>query len=260
VDFEDCAGAGLEIAAGTASDGSFKISESDFLNCSIGINLQSGIGETISIINCTFYNTESGTDTGILYNPAAFTLFSTIMITNNGWNNQGTFISGFDFSRPDGRDANAFLVSNVGIEDAKPHFKINVINNGTTTNLNSAGTFYKANWTNTSVYQSKWHISGNKCTYLSTNARDGWAIVSGNISVNSTNRVINIAIVRNGVTATRFGETSLRVTTSNQPFQFSTVIYIPDIKKNDYLELFVSSNNSNDIVTFQDVHWFNDTH
>jgi hypothetical protein len=94
---------------------------------------------------------------------------------------------------------------------------------------------------------------------LTSNSLDGWAIISGNLSVNSTNRVITVAIVKNGITASRYGETSLRVTTSNQPFQFSTVIYIPDIEKGDFFELFVNSNNNGDIVTFQDVHWFTNT-
>jgi hypothetical protein len=181
------------------------------------------------------------------------------MISNNGWNNEGTFISGFDFHRSDGRDADVFLISNVGREDAKPHFKINVIDNSASTPLNTAYTFYKANWTNTSIYQSKWNISGNKCTYLSSNSSDGWAIISGNISVNSSSRVITVAVVKNGNVSTRYGETSLRVTTANQPFQFSTVIYVPDMLKNDYLELFVNSNSGSTTVIFQDVHWFTDT-
>ena len=73
VDFEDCSGAGIEIAAGMESGGSFKISESDFLQCGRGINLLSGVSETISILNCTFYNTTSGSDIGVLYAPATFT-------------------------------------------------------------------------------------------------------------------------------------------------------------------------------------------
>ena len=88
-DFEDCTGAGVEIAAGTASGGSFKISESDFLQCGKGINLLSGVSETISILNCTFYNTASGSDIGVLYTPDTFTSFNSIFITNNAWNNQG---------------------------------------------------------------------------------------------------------------------------------------------------------------------------
>lgn len=259
VDIADCTEAGLEIAAGTDSGGQMRISETDFFHCGSGINLLSGISETISIVNCTFYNVISGSEIGIDYHPDSFTSFANIVISNNGWNNEGTFINGFDFSRSDGRDADALLVGNAGTEDMKPHCKINVTNNNLTTSLPNSGTFYKANWVNTSVHQSKWNVANNRMTYLSDNSSDGWAIISGSLSTNSTNRVITIAIVKNGVTATRYGETSLRVTTANQPFQFSTVIYIPDLSKNDFLELFVNSASSSDIVTFQDVYWFTNT-
>jgi hypothetical protein len=258
LDIEDCT-IGLEIAAGTASGGQMKISETDFLQCGTGINLLSGISEVISIMNCTFYNIESGTDIGIHYHPGSFTSFRNLMIANNGWNNEGEFASGFDFSRPDGRDADVLLSGNSGVGDEDPHFKINVINNVLTTNLISAGTFYKAEWINNSVHENKWNITDNKCTYLSANSSACWAVISGNLSTNTTNRVITIAIVINGVVATRYGETSLRITAANQPFQFSTVIHIPDLVKNDFLELFVTSNNNSTIVTFQDIHWFTET-
>jgi hypothetical protein len=71
--------------------------------------------------------------------------------------------------------------------------------------------------------------------------------------------VITIAVVKNGVTTTRYGETDLRITTASQPFQFSTVIFIPAMAKNDYLELYCTSSNSADIVTFQDIQWFTNT-
>jgi hypothetical protein len=259
-DFENCAGAGVEIAAGSASGGRLRISESDFMQCAKGINLLSGVSETISIINGTFYNTPSGSNIGINYTPATFTTFTTMVITGTSWNNEGTYMNGFDFSRPDGRDANAFIVNNAGIEDKKPHFKLNVNNNSSTTTLNNAGTYYKANWTNgPTSYTCKWTMANNKFTYQPINGRDGWAIITGNISVNNSNRVITIAIVRNGVTTTRYGETDLRITVSGQPFQFSTVIYVPDLVKNDYLELYATSASGGDVITFQDIQWFLNT-
>ena len=259
-DFENCAGAGSEIAAGVNSGGSFKMSECDFIQCAIAINLLSGVSETISIMNCTFYNTPSGTDVGISYNPASFTSFVTMVISNNAYNNEGIFESGFDFSLASGRDADAFMINNSGKEDKNAHCKINVTNNNTTTTVTTAGTYYKANWTNAaSSSTSKWTLSNNRITYQPNSVTDAWAIITGDISVNNANRVITIGIVRNGVTTTRYGETDLRVTASNQPFQFSTVIYIPDLEKNDYLELFVTSGNSSDIVIFRDVQWFTET-
>jgi hypothetical protein len=194
-----------------------------------------------------------------MYTPATFTTFSSMFISGNAWNNQGSFISGFDFSRSDGRDANAFMINNAGLEDENPHSKINVNNNVSTTTIISSGTFYKANWTNTSAYTTKWTITNNRITYQPSNKRDGWAIITGNIAVNNSNRVITIAVYKNGISGTRYGDTDLRITASNQPFQFSTVIYVPDMQKNDYLELFVTSGNNGDIVTFQDIQWFTST-
>jgi hypothetical protein len=259
VDFEDCPGAGIEIAAGTEIGGSFKISESDFLQCGKGINLLSGVSEIISILNCTFYNTISGSDIGILYTPGTFTSFNSIFITNNAWNNQGTFFSGFDFARSDGRDANVFLSNNAGAENKNPHSKINVNNNISTTTITTAGTFYKANWTNTSSYTTKWIVNNNRITYQTDYLLAAWAIITGNITVDDNNLRVTIAIVKNGATGTRFGETDLRIATANQPFQFSTVIYIPNMAKNDYLELYVTSSQNGDIIRFQDVQWLTNT-
>lgn len=163
------------------------------------------VSETISILNSTFYNTTSGTDIGISYAPATFTSFTSMFITSNAWNNQGSFMSGFDFSRSDGRDANAFMISNAGIEDERPHSKINVNNNVTTTTVTTAGTFYKANWTNTSIYAAKWTIANNRITYQPVISRDAWAMITGNIAVNNANRVITIAVYKNGIAGTRYG-------------------------------------------------------
>jgi hypothetical protein len=76
------------------------------------------------------------------------------------------------------------------------------------------------------------------------------------VQVNSTNRVITVGIVENGNTSIRYGETTLRVTVANQPFQFSTVIYIEDVEKDDYFELFCSSQNNGDVLRFQDINWY----
>jgi hypothetical protein len=255
-DFENCTGAGIEVAAGSASGGSIKISECDFTNCGKGISLLSGISEIVSIMNSTFYNTSAGTDIGILNTPSTFTTVSSAFITGNAWNNEGTFISGFDFARTDGRDANVFLMNNAGIEDGNPHCKINVVNNTSTTTCAAANSWYKSNWTNTSSYTVSFLIGNNKLTYLSHYKRDVYIIISGNVLVNNSNRNVTIGIVRNGISATRFGETTLRITTQNQPFQFATVIYLSDVALNDYLELFCSSSSNGDILTFQDINIF----
>jgi len=258
VDFNTCTAAGVEIAAGAASGGSLKISEADFSQCATGISLLSGVAETVSILNCTFYNTTAGTDIGVLYTPASFTTITSMFITNNSWNNQGTFFNGFDFTRSDGRDANVFLINNAGSENLNPHCRISVNNYSTPTVVSTAGTFVKAGWVNTSSFTCNWTISNNKITYQPANKSDAWAIISGNISVDKTGTV-TLAIVKNGVTATRYGETDLRITQTNQSFQFSTIIYIVDLAKNDYLELFTTTSQNNANIIFQDIQWFTNT-
>ncbi len=258
VDISNAVVAGIELAAGATSGISFKISETDFMDCAIGIHLLSGPGATISILNCGFYN-PTGTGIGIKYVPATFTSLSTLFVTNNTWNNQGSFMSGFDFSRSDGRDANTFIRNNSGGQDQNPHCRINVNNNASTTTLTTAGTWYKGNWTNTSSITTKWTISNNRITYQPVNRSDAFAVITGNISVNSNNRTISIGLVKNGITTTRYGETDLRLTVQNQPHQFSTVIYFSDIAPGDYFELFATTANSGDVIVFQDVQWFTET-
>lgn len=237
-----------------ASGAILKVAETDFIGCSKGVNLSKGTNATIQLASGGYYNSGG---TAILYQPATFTDFTSISITGNSWNNSGTYISGFDFSRSDGRDKNAIVESNAGMGDQRPNCFINVLNSSTTKTLTSQNTWYKADWgTNTSSETCKLTIAGNRITYQPTNRRNGIFTVTGNLSVNSSNQNISIGIVKNGSTSVRYGETTLRVTTSNQPFQFSFVAYVNDIAPNDYFEIYYSnSSSSGKIITIQDLQW-----
>jgi hypothetical protein len=231
-----------------------KVAETDFIGCNKGVNLSKGTNATIQLASGGYYNTGG---TAILYQPATFTSFTSISIIGNSWNNSGTYISGFDFTRSDGRDKNAIVESNAGMGDQRPNCFINVLNSSTTKTLTSQNTWYKADWgTNTSSETCKLTIADNRITYQPTNRRNGIFTVTGNLSVNSSNQNISIGIVKNGSTSVRYGETTLRVTTSNQPFQFSFVAYVNDIAPNDYFEIYYSnSSSSGKIITIQDLQW-----
>lgn len=231
-----------------------KVAETDFIGCNYGINLSQGSAATIQLASGGYYNALSG-DTAIYYQPATFTLPANISITGNSWNNIGKYIEGFDFTRNDGRDKDVILESNAGMGDKKPSCYINVLNGGTTTTLTSANSWYKANWTNTSSSTTKWTIANNRITYQPTNKRDGVIVITGNLSVNNSSRTISFALVKNGVTSTRYGETTLRTSSAGTASQFSTVIYISDISSNDYFEVYCSSTNSGDIITILDLNW-----
>ncbi len=253
VDFEDIVNKAIEIT-GAGTGAIFKISESDFTGCARGIDLKKAVDATVSIINCGFYG-GSVTDSAIVYRPATFG-FTSIAITGNTWNNTGKFINGFDFARTDGRDANAFVENNIGSEDKNPHFKINVINSTGTTSISAAGTWYKATFTNTSSYTSKWTIVNNRVTYQPTNKRDVIMWISGNIASSVGNRDVNIAICKNGVSTARFGETTLRPATAGLFYQYSTVVYLSDVSPADYFEVWVMAATGTGTVTLSDLNWF----
>ena len=231
-----------------------KVSETDFTYCKRSLCFSKGSDAMVQVMTGVFTNMNSN-DTAFVYRPQSFS-FSSMIISNNTINSVGVGISGFDFSRPDGRDANAFIENNAGIGSNKPHAKINVVNNSQTVTCALANSWYKANWTNTSIITTNLAINNNRFVYQPVKPRDIFIIVSGNVLVNSQNRVITIAMVKNGNKSDRYGETTLRITVANQPFQFSTVIYIEDVEPNDYFELFCSSLNSGDVLTFQDINWF----
>ncbi|HYC27911.1 MAG TPA: hypothetical protein VEB42_03830, partial [Chitinophagaceae bacterium] len=121
------------------------------------------------------------------------------------------------------------------------------------------GIWQKAAWTNTSSTTCKWTVGNNKITYQSQNKRNGWFVISGNMSCNNANRTISIGIVKNGNSSVRYGETTLRITTGSQPFQFSTVVYVSDIGPGDYFELYCISSSTGDLLTFQDIQWVANT-
>jgi hypothetical protein len=75
------------------------------------------------------------------------------------------------------------------------------------------------------------------------------------LSVNQNTRTISLGLVKNGVTGTRFGETTLRTANSGTASQFSTVIYVSNISAADYFEVFCSTTTGGDIITMLDVNW-----
>ena len=175
--------------------------------------------------------------------------------------NTGKYIEGFDFTRTDGRDANAIVESNAGVGDSKPQCFINVLNSVTTTSLTTVSTWYKVNWgTNTSSETTKWAISGNKITFLSSNRRNGWIIISGNVSASANNQNITVGIVKNGVAGTQYCATTIRTSTADQPFPFSIIVYLSDIAATDYFELYArNETSSGKTVVFQDIQWLVNT-
>jgi hypothetical protein len=237
-----------------------KVAETDFIGCARGINMDKGSSATIQLASGGYYNTNS-TDTAIVYNPSTFTSFTSISIKGNLWNNTGKYIEGFDFTRSDGRDANVIMESNAGMGDQRPNCNINVLNSSTNTSLTTLNTWYKVDWgANSSSQTCKWTINNNKITYQPTNRRNGWIIISGNVSASANAQNITVGIVKNGSAGTQYGATTIRTVTGDQPFPFSIIVYLSDIAANDYFELYVrNETSSGKTVLFQDIQWLVNT-
>jgi hypothetical protein len=240
-----------------------KVAETDFIGCNYGINLSKADKATIQLASGGYYNGVAG-DTAIFYQPSTFTNFLNISITGNSWNNTGKFIEGFDFALSSGRDANATIENNAGIADRHPNCTVGLINNTTATTLSLASTWYKLTWTNTSSSTVKWTIGNNRITYQPNNRRNAYIIISGNIQINSTNTTVNVGLVKNpGATSstsiTRYGETTLRPNTANQPFQFSMVVNLTDIGPGDFFELWANASADTRNVTVQDIQFLVNT-
>jgi len=247
----------VEDASGSSDGPVIKMSETDYTNCGTGIKLVKGKNGIVDIVNCTFYNSNAG-QTGILYVPGLgnFQNFTSMFITNNSWNNIGTFMSGFDFTRADGRDVNAFIENNAGMGNKNPYVKVNVISNTASTDLPDSRYYYQANFVNTSSFPCKWKVENNKITYLPANKKDVVMTVAGNIA-GTSGSYITIAVGKNGQTV--YAPITIRSRTNGTYFAFTTVAYIENVSQGDYFEIYINSSSSFDDAILSDLNWWVDT-
>ncbi|MFN8242202.1 MAG: hypothetical protein U0X39_15785 [Bacteroidales bacterium] len=145
------------------SGGNVKISETDFVNCHTGVNLSSGTGSEFQLMSGFFTN--SAGQTCVLYNPLSYS-FLELVITNNSWNYVGDGISGFDFTRSDGRDSKAIIENNAMALDSSPHSIMSVVDNSLTTTCVNSNSWYLVNLTVNSFINTNFSRSGSRLTYL----------------------------------------------------------------------------------------------
>lgn len=240
--------AGVEISCNGVTV--IDVETNTFENCEIAIDLLESTDGIFTISN-NVINCSAG-QVGIKYTPATYIYSDSPSILSNHWNNVGDFSSGFDFSRSDGRDADIHLISNIGEANNNPCFKVNVVDNSSTTTVTTAGTYYKAVFTNGTSYATKWKIEDNKYTILQTTPVNLRIWVSGNAQVDGTNRNLHIAIRKNGV-ATEISPLTIRTATANQPYSFSLMAWMAELEVDDYFEIFLTSSTDGDSAILQDL-------
>lgn len=224
-------------------------------SCNIGINFQKGVGAGYYITNVLL--NERATDTCFNYASATYTSYSDQpAIIGVKWNNLGVFQTGWDFARADGRDANMLFISNTGTENKTPHFKVNVQNSTDTVKFTTQNVWKKAKYTIASTVEScKWTIGTNRFTYQPTNKRDIWIVVSGNFGLKNSNNTMTIAIVKNGVSSTRYAEMNNYYTVpANNQIAFAPMfIYLTDVLPTDYFEIWYTVTQNNNEITLGDL-------
>lgn len=247
----------IELDAGSLVGTVFRVAETKFANNPISVNLLSGVNAAVSVRNGGAY-TINATDVVLNYNPSAFINMTAVTLMNMYWNGVGKLTNGFDFARQDGRDAAAYIQSNVNESDHNPSCYISVLNNNLITPLANANQLYKANWTNSDSATTFMGINNNKITFLSPHTRDMVVYITGNLLNAAKKSNISVGLVKNGNTAQVLGLTSLYVPTIGDRFQFGTAIYLKNVSHNDYFELYCKSDSPGDAVTFTDVQWISE--
>lgn len=236
-----------------ASHASTDIEVVTFENCGTGIDLIKAPMESFIFSQIVFNNAPAGI--AIKYDGANYIYNAVANIFSCTWNHVGTFLSGFDFTLVSGRDANIEILGCIGTEDKKPHAKINVIDNANTTTIVAGGTYYKAVFTNGTIYTCKVKLENNKLTQLTSHKQDVKLFITGNLSINETNAIVNVGVKKND-TGAIINPFSVRCATSGQPYGFSIITYLEDVVLDDFVELFVTTATAGKLVTLQDVNIF----
>lgn len=219
----------------------------------VGINLISGNTIYLSSEQDTSELSTTG-QTFIKKPDDTSTTFKDLVILSTIWNKTGSFSSGFDYTRADGRDADVEVISCIGVEDNKPHAKVNVIGNSGATEMNQT-TFVKVNYTTSSTYMKKFSFIDNNLTFLPSHPRTLSMFISGALTTSTSQSNVIFSIVKNGDTGTTYGNMNIFLDQNARAFNFSTNVYIEDVEQNDYFGIYAKNTGTNDQIILQDVNW-----
>ncbi len=159
-------------------------------------------------------------------------------MTSNMFRGVSTLLNGFDSYTPGWQ-----MVSNTGIPNSRAFAFQHLTGNVTATSLPVANTFYKIAGTTTTIDSKKFSSTSNRLTYIGKTDIVGKVNIIIGAKSPTTNGDFSIAIAKNGVTiAAPLG--TMSGLANNQSFQISFITEL-DLSKNDYVEVFIRTNNTN---------------
>lgn len=239
------------------SGGYYRSANCDYTNNPIAVELYAGSGVYFSTEHDT-YTINSG-QIGIEYQPTTYTNYQDIAVFNNNFITEWTTVikSGFDFTLE--RDADIEIYGNIGIEDYRPHAKIN-LEDYTTGNTYTSNTWSKLLYSTTDIYEKKRDItSTGKITFLPTHMKSAQVRVSASLLTTTSQANVKVGVVKNGNTWTILWKMSVYLDQNNRAFNYSQNIYLDDVQENDYYELYIYPVWANETITLQDMNMYIDS-
>ena len=239
------------------SGGSYRSANTDYDNQQENVALYAGSWQFFSSEHDK-YTIYSG-QVGIAYYPTTYTNYSNIAIFNNNFVTEAnaTILSGFDFTLA--RDADIEIYGNIGIEDYRPHGKYCVSSGGTSATYTTQ-VWAPAQYTLTKSYSKKRDMtSTGRLTFLSSHEKSVQMWIDGSITTSTSQSNIEVAIVKNGMTGTQYGNMDVFLDQNARAFNWSTNVYLDDVNQGDYFEIYVYVVGSNDTLIFQNINWMVDS-
>ncbi|MBC7936365.1 MAG: hypothetical protein H7Y86_13525 [Rhizobacter sp.] len=160
------------------------------------------------------------------------------IMTSNMFRGVSTLLTGFDSYTPGWQ-----MVSNTNIPNSRAFAFLYMTANSTSTSLPVSNTYYKIAGTTTTVNAKKFSTTSNKITYTGKTPIIGKVFVIVGAKAPANNSDFSIVIAKNGVIiAAPIG--SIAASSNNQSFQITFISEL-DMSTNDYVEVFIKSNNAN---------------
>ncbi len=233
--------------------------EKNYWNCTDGIKITGTVGKFCSVLNfITGISSGSGIEflagtnisdidlsnnyfiyngqTGVKVNAGA--VVDNGRMTTNMFRGVTTLLSGVD-----SYSLGWQMVSNTGIPNTRAFSFQYMTANATATSLPVANTYYKIAGTTTTVNAKKFTASSNRITYIGRTDIVGKVNIIMGAKAPSNNSDFSIVVAKNGVVIPA-PLASIAAASNNQSFQINFITEL-DLSTNDYVEVFIKSNNSN---------------
>lgn len=204
------------------------------ISAGYGIEFLSGLNiEDIDLSNNYFVYTGQ---TGVKVNAGA--AIDRGRMTTNMFRGVSTYLSGFDSYSPSWN-----MQQNTFIPNSRAYCFTYMNSNSTFTSLTDAGTYYKIAGATTVSGQQRFTSTDNKITYGGKDNITGKVAIVIGAKSPANNADFTIALAKNGtVIPTPNG--SMAPSVNNQSFQITLLVEV-ELSTNDYIEVFIRSNNGN---------------